>query len=487
MKIRFHHKGYFISDPIIAYKKGEVYEFGGELDIDQTNLKDFDKLVREVGVEGGYKLFYVSPGWELSDGLRPLKTDRDVIKFINDHINHGAADFYVEGDKDLEGHYSRYVSDEEEVVVLDKGKEPAGVEEEEESNPEYVGDDGDEHEFEAETGSVDGGSIDDSDFDEEWEWTSVLPNQTLNPTPVAQSSNSCQAIVGVEASRNTEATTEVDFEDENGDSNFLESCESSEEDGAARKKKKYNRFKFPGNDETVIFEEGQIFATALLIKNVVKEYALQNRKNIHLKKSEKKRIIVKCSDGCPYHMRFSRVPPQTFYVLSSYNSAHKCTNTGRVRLLTIKLLAKKLVPTLRHTPDMTIKALQDLCKRNWFVILSRFQMYRAKLKALEMIHGASEEQYAHLRNYAEELLRSNPGSSVKIKCKETAGGFSFQRIYVCFDACKRAFVQSCRPLIGLDGCFLKGRYGGQLLSAIGKDGNNQMIPIAFAIVEAETK
>jgi hypothetical protein len=114
--------------------------------------------------------------------------------------------------------------------------------------------------------------------------TSVLPNQTLNPTSVAQSSNSCQAIVGVEASRNTEATTELDFEDENEDSDFLDSCESSEEDAIGRKKKKYNRFKFPGNDETVIFEEGQIFATALLIKNVVKEYALQNRKNVHLKK-----------------------------------------------------------------------------------------------------------------------------------------------------------------------------------------------------------
>ncbi|KAH1215927.1 hypothetical protein GmHk_13G036969 [Glycine max] len=45
---------------------------------------------------------------------------------------------------------------------------------------------------------------------------------------------------------------------------------------------------------------------------------------------------------------------------------------------------------------------------------------------------------------------------------------------------------TCRPLIGLDGCFLKGEYRGQLLTAIGKDGNNQMLPIAYAVVEAET-
>jgi len=31
------------------------------------------------------------------------------------------------------------------------------------------------------------------------------------------------------------------------------------------------------------------------------------------------------------------------------------------------------------------------------------------------------------------------------------------------------------------------RYGGHFLTSVGKDGNNQMIPIAFAVVEAETK
>lgn len=58
---------------------------------------------------------------------------------------------------------------------------------------------------------------------------------------------------------------------------------------------------------------------------------------------------------------------------------------------------------------------------------------------------------------------------------------------MCFAACRMAFARHCRPLIGLDGCFLKGVYGGQLLTAVGKDGNNQMFPIAFAVVEAETR
>lgn len=62
----------------------------------------------------------------------------------------------------------------------------------------------------------------------------------------------------------------------------------------------------------------------------------------------------------------------------------------------------------------------------------------------------------------------------------------FQRIYICLKGCRESF-NSCRPIIGLDGCFLKGYYGGQLLTAIGTDPNDQMCPIAYAVVEGETK
>lgn len=104
----------------------------------------------------------------------------------------------------------------------------------------------------------------------------------------------------------------------------------------------------------------------------MKEYALQHRKNVYLKKNEKKRIVVKCMKGCACHMRFSKVPPQTNFVLSSFNSAHTCYHTAKVRLLTTKVLAKKLVPILKHSPIMTLKVLQEECKNRWSMMLSTF-------------------------------------------------------------------------------------------------------------------
>lgn len=65
----------------------------------------------------------------------------------------------------------------------------------------------------------------------------------------------------------------------------------------------------------------------------------------------------------------------------------------------------------------------------------------------------------------------------------TQGRFVFKRLYICFDAIKRGWKAACRPIIGLDGCHLKG----VVLVAVGKYGNDQIFPIAWAVIGAENK
>ncbi|XP_057439818.1 uncharacterized protein LOC130731529 [Lotus japonicus] len=47
--------------------------------------------------------------------------------------------------------------------------------------------------------------------------------------------------------------------------------------------------------------------------------------------------------------------------------------------------------------------------------------------------------------------------------------------------------QYCKPIIQVDETFLTGKYCGTLLVAVTQDGNRDIFPIAFAIVEGETK
>ena len=59
----------------------------------------------------------------------------------------------------------------------------------------------------------------------------------------------------------------------------------------------------------------------------------------------------------------------------------------------------------------------------------------------------------------------------------------FKRMYIRYNAQKVGFLGGCRPFVRLDGCHLKGRFGGQLFSATVKDGNDNIFLVAMAMVE----
>ena len=130
----------------------------------------------------------------------------------------------------------------------------------------------------------------------------------------------------------------------------------------------------------------------------------------------------------------------------------------------------------------------EYMKQDFELHLDDSKLFRSLKKARKVVEGNEAEQYAKLWDYAHEILRSNPGSTVKIDSQAVSDTETqFQKIYICLDACKRGFKAGCRPLIGLDGCFLKGYYGGQLLSAVAQDANNHIFVVAYAVVHVENK
>ncbi|KAL0459168.1 UNVERIFIED_CONTAM: hypothetical protein Slati_0544000 [Sesamum latifolium] len=86
-----------------------------------------------------------------------------------------------------------------------------------------------------------------------------------------------------------------------------------------------------------------------------------------------------------------------------------------------------------------------------------------------------------------EIRATNPGSTVIIGTDQQMREERFNRFYVCFGALKRGFKAGCRSIIGWDGCHLKGPHGGILLTAIGVDPNNNLFPIAYAVVNKECR
>ncbi|XP_014496741.1 uncharacterized protein LOC106758320 [Vigna radiata var. radiata] len=220
------------------------------------------------------------------------------------------------------------------------------------------------------------------------------------------------------------------------------------------------------------WEVGTYFAEKQDILEAIKSYALDNGRNIHFVKNDKQRMRVKCVVKT--------------WQLRTILDSHTCSREFNLKLIDSKWLSKKIEKSIRDNPTMKGVDIREKVQRKYNVGISRCMAYRAKNLAREQIDGSFKEQYKRLYDYAHELLAKNPGSTVKLKVEDVGGEVVFKRFYVCLKACKDSF-KSCRPIIGLDGAFLKGKYGGELLTAVGRDGNDQMLPIAYCVVEVENK
>ncbi|CAI9296705.1 unnamed protein product [Lactuca saligna] len=101
------------------------------------------------------------------------------------------------------------------------------------------------------------------------------------------------------------------------------------------------------------------------------------------------------------------------------------------------------------------------------ILLSKGQCERARALAFTLIEGKLTDHYARIWDYGNEVLQSNPGSTVEIGVDVNLDAKYFKRIYICLKALKEGWLKGCRKVIDLDGCFLKGKVKGELLAAIG--------------------
>nr|XP_009794539.1 PREDICTED: uncharacterized protein LOC104241300 [Nicotiana sylvestris] len=122
--------------------------------------------------------------------------------------------------------------------------------------------------------------------------------------------------------------------------------------------------------------------------------------------------------------------------------------------------------------------------------VSHSKYKRAKRMILEKMEGSFADEYNKLEAYANELRSSNPGTYVVINISKDAlseGKRRFLRMYICCHALKMGFKSGLRPFIGLDGTFLKGKCKGQLLVVVAQDSMRHFYPLAWSVVDKETK
>ncbi|RYR57888.1 hypothetical protein Ahy_A05g023572 isoform D [Arachis hypogaea] len=196
-----------------------------------------------------------------------------------------------------------------------------------------------------------------------------------------------------------------------------------------------------------------------------------------------------CKDAsCGWLVYASNNTENNCWQIKTFMDDHTCARETKNRLANRKWLACKLVKKLRKYLNLRHSEAAQYFKTKCDLELNKSSLTRALGDARSVVYGDAAAQYGMVRDYGLTLLKSNPGSTVTVGVIPQPNPDDdpiFEKMYVCLEGCKKGFMAGCKPLIGLDGAFLKTRHGGQILSAIGQDANNHIYVIAYAIVPVE--
>ncbi|KAL3509677.1 hypothetical protein ACH5RR_029078 [Cinchona calisaya] len=235
---------------------------------------------------------------------------------------------------------------------------------------------------------------------------------------------------------------------------------------------------------------GLQFSSKNEYKEAIENHAVKWGKEFRWKKNDSIKMRAVClAYNCSWFVFASKMADSDIFVIKTMGPSHQCGRTFYHKRVTSTFLSKTYVEFLRLNRKVTVGAFQEKVHRELNANITRHQVYKTFQKAKILIYGKYKKQYSKIWDYYEELLKKNPGSTVDIVTvvDEISGKERFQRMYICFEALKRGFREGCRPVIGVDGCHLRGPYPGILLTAVGIDPNDFIYPIAYAVVEIENK
>ncbi|XP_050277736.1 uncharacterized protein LOC126719198 [Quercus robur] len=228
----------------------------------------------------------------------------------------------------------------------------------------------------------------------------------------------------------------------------------------------------------VVLKKEMKFPNAKVFRAALREYAIKKPIDIKFKLNEKTKISVHCKNGCGWRCYASQISGELTFQIKTLTDDCTCPKSFKNSQATSAYVAKRFIEDFSKNPNWEVSGVHNLVMQNLSVDLSVNQVYRSKRKAKDLINADEQLQYGVLRDYAQMITIVDKGSRVILQTEmaEETSQPKFKRMYVRFNAQKVGFLGGCRPFIGLDGCHIKHRFGGQILSATAKDANDNIFP-----------
>ncbi|XP_057740487.1 uncharacterized protein LOC130957654 [Arachis stenosperma] len=229
----------------------------------------------------------------------------------------------------------------------------------------------------------------------------------------------------------------------------------------------------------------------------VKDYSIRRGVEFRVLESDHLKYHGKCKEfgkGCSWLIRISLRAQKGTWEVKRYNSPHICLATSIFSYhyqLDYYVICVRIFPLVRADAAVTVKLLQQAIEADYEFRPSYRKVWMEKQKLVAQIYGDWEDSYAELPRWMLGVQSTMAGTVTVLKTSPVRLGDEvdestvyFHRLFWTFPPCIETF-RHYKPLVSIDGTHLYGKYGGTLLLAIARDGNSNILPIAFALVEGE--
>ncbi|XP_020243398.1 uncharacterized protein LOC109821634 [Asparagus officinalis] len=172
--------------------------------------------------------------------------------------------------------------------------------------------------------------------------------------------------------------------------------------------------------------------------------------------------------------------------IKNFESTHTCgqhgSNAGNSRA-SRKFITSQIQAVLKVRPDLRAVDIKNDMLSIFGIKINYSKAWWSKETAQQDLFSDYDEAYNSLRWYESMVHATNPGSRVVIDADDGR----FKRLFISYNACIEGFIAGYRPLLFLDGIFIKDRYRGILLSATRYDGNQGIFPLAYCVCDQENE
>ncbi|XP_048599647.1 uncharacterized protein LOC125579826 [Brassica napus] len=273
---------------------------------------------------------------------------------------------------------------------------------------------------------------------------STSEEKERNPCDIGAASSIVKGAKHSEKTKGKMKQSEVDGDDYDADKHDekkkgkmkQDEVDGDDYDAANINSEKENREKLAKSPLVELVKTGDLFLNKTVLKARFELCAMKHNFYYTVTNSNKSVWCIRCADKvCFWGARAECLKGSTYFIIKKYVGVHSCAPSS-------------------------------------------------KTSAVNAVRGIPEESYGKIPKYLHMLREANPGTHSSY---ETDVNGRFRYLFIAFGQSIRGFSKVMRRVIVVDRTFLKSKFKGVLLVATAIDGNSNLYPIAFRIVDSENE